>query len=156
MCGEPDRDYGIKRTCHTCVVAKCTAKDSKRKSTGMPAGSGNTFTKRTKKVGDKSAPRLRLTVDQKKKILKLLDNHVAQGQIAACFEKDGSDDEGAERGAGPPAVYGGLLSHFGVLEKAAAGSGNGDAAFHLKRANVTMIAAHASKPTREADMREDS
>ena len=37
---------------------------------------------------------------------------------------------------------------------AAEESGNGDAAFHLSKAKMAMIAAHAAKGARQSDMRE--
>ncbi|CAB1106964.1 unnamed protein product [Ectocarpus sp. CCAP 1310/34] len=64
----------------------------------------------------------------------------------------GGENTGRER-RGPPA-YSGLSPHFGVLESAADESGNGDAAFHLQKAKMAMIAAHAAKRVRQADMRE--
>ena len=54
---------------------------------------------------------------------------------------------------GAPPVYAELSSHFGVLERAAEESGNGDAAFYLSKARIAMIAAHAAKRTRQADLR---
>ena len=66
----------------------------------------------------------------------------------------GPEVEGTERGVGAPPAYAELSSHFGVLEKAAEDSGNGDGAFHLQWAKLAMIAAHASKPARQADMRD--
>ncbi|CAB1108555.1 unnamed protein product [Ectocarpus sp. CCAP 1310/34] len=64
----------------------------------------------------------------------------------------GGENTGRERRA-PPA-YSELSPHFGVLESAADESGNGDAAFHLQKAKMAMIAAHAAKRVRQADMRE--
>ena len=54
---------------------------------------------------------------------------------------------------GAPPAFAELSSHFGVLEKAVEGSGNGDAAFYLQRAKMAMIAGHVCKPARQADTR---
>ena len=79
---------------------------------------------------------------------------LAGREVGKKEKQDSSDDEGTERGVGEPPAYAELSSYFGVLEKAAEDSRNGDAAFHLQRAKIAMIAAHASKPARQADMRE--
>lgn len=47
-----------------------------------------------------------------------------------------------------------LAPHFGVLERAAEEDGDGEADAYLKKPKIVMIAAHASKQTREADFRE--
>lgn len=69
-------------------------------------------------------------------------------------DEESGDDEPAVRGGVAPPPYAELSSHFGALETAAEGSGNHEAAFHLQKAKMAMIAAHASKPARQADMRE--
>lgn len=70
--------------------------------------------------------------------------------------EESSDDEATEeptaRMAPPP--YAAVSSHFGALETAAEESGNHDAAFHLQKAKMAMIAAHTSKPARQTDMRQ--
>ena len=58
------------------------------------------------------------------------------------------------RGRGAPPAYAEPSSHFGVLERAAEGSGNEDAAFYLSKTRMAMIAAHAAKRRRQADLRE--
>ena len=57
------------------------------------------------------------------------------------------------RCAGAPPAYATLSAHFDLLERAADESGNGDAAFHLQKAKMAMIAAHTSKRARQADLR---
>ena len=79
---------------------------------------------------------------------------LAGGEVGKKKKEDSSDDEGTERGVGAPPAYAELSSHFRVLEKATKDIGDGDAAFHLQRAKIAMIAAHVSKPARQADMRE--
>ena len=79
---------------------------------------------------------------------------LAGREVGKKEKEDSSDDEGTERRVGAPPAYAELSSHFGVLEKTAEDSRNEDSAFHLQRAKIAMIAAHASKPTRQADMRE--
>lgn len=67
-------------------------------------------------------------------------------------ENEADDNTGSMRRA-PPA-YGDLSSYFAVLEAAAEQSGNGEAALHLGRAKMAMIAAHSAQRVRQADMRE--
>ena len=69
-------------------------------------------------------------------------------------EENEEDDESTGRGRGAPPSYGGLSSHFGILERAAQDSGNADAALYLSKARMAMIAAYANKRTRQADLRE--
>lgn len=76
----------------------------------------------------------------------------------SCEEEDeeedrgGDENTGRERRSAPP--YDELSSHFGALEAAAEESGNGDAAFYLTKAKMSMIAAHSATRTRQADLRE--
>ena len=63
-------------------------------------------------------------------------------------EEENEEDDGDEstgRGRGTPPAYAELSSHFGVLERAAGESGNGDATFYLSKAGMAIIAAHAAK-----------
>ena len=53
----------------------------------------------------------------------------------------------------PPPPYDQLSPHFIHLEGAAQSSGNEDALFHLKKAKMAMISAHASVRARQADLR---
>ena len=103
--------------------------------------------------GSKRVPRKRLTTDQKVEILDLLEQRVSHEQTADRFgcaeeEVENEEDDGDEstgRGRGAPPAYAELSSHFGVLERVAEERGNGDAAFHLSKAKMAMIAARAAK-----------
>lgn len=74
----------------------------------------------------------------------------------AALAEESSDDEASEEPSSytAPPPYAALSSHFGALEAAAEGSGNHDAAFHIQKAKMAMIAAHGSKATRQTDMRQ--
>eukprot|EP00903_Cladosiphon_okamuranus_P014014 g13032.t1 len=65
-------------------------------------------------------------------------------------EEDGSGDENTGGGRRDPPPYGELSPHFNVLKAAAEESGNRDAAFHLTKAKMAMIAAHAAEGARRA------
>ncbi|CAB1101407.1 unnamed protein product [Ectocarpus sp. CCAP 1310/34] len=67
---------------------------------------------------------------------------------------EGSGDENPGRERRAPPGYEELLSQLGVLEVAAEEGGNRDAALYLTKAKMSMIAAHAPKQGRHADMRE--
>ena len=43
-------------------------------------------------------------------------------------------------------------SSFGLLERAVEEGGNDNATFHLQKARIEFIEAHASKPVRQADI----
>ena len=79
-------------------------------------------------------------------------------------EIDPSDDEkelnesgDAESGGGrkveAPPPYSDLSSCFGPLEQKAESAGNSEAAHFLRKAKMAFLAAHAAKPTRQADIR---
>ena len=154
VCGRVAEDNELHRIC-----SKCSAKAGKRKAIA-PEGAGTGQSKRQKtKQASKSAPRKRLTADQKVEILDLLEQRVSHEQIANRFgcaeEEEGDDgDESTGRCRGAPPAYAELSSHFGILERAAKESENGHAAFYLSKARMAMIAAHAAKRTRQADLRE--
>ena len=99
MCGRVAEDNELHRIC-----SKCSAKGGKRKAIA-PEGAGTGQSKRQKtKEGSKSAPRKRLTTDQKVEILDLLEQRVSHEQIAdrfGCAEEDEEkeEDDGVEHGA---------------------------------------------------------
>ena len=124
---------------HCIISSKCSAKAGKRKAIA-PGGAGTGQSKRQKtNEGSKGAPRKRLTTDQKIKILDLLEQRVSHEEIANHFrcaeEEEGKEeddgDESTGRGRGAPPAYTEMSSHFGVLERAAEESGNGDVTFYL-------------------------
>ena len=156
VCGRVAEDNELDRIC-----SKCSAIAGKRKAI-LPEGAGTGQSKRQKtKEGSKSAPRKRLTTDQKVEIPDLLEQRVSHEPIADRFgcaeeeeEKEKDDgDESTGRGRGAPRVYAELSSPFDVLERAAEESGDEDAAFYLSKARMAMIAAHAAKRTRQTDLR---
>lgn len=197
-CGSVAGDNELHRICTTCVDAT----SHKRKGAVEEGGGGGQAKRPNQGKGKneqkgKGGPRKRLTLDQKLAILKLLEERVAQDEIADRYEcsvrtvravkaakadlekeastagkgdmktkrkeddEDDEDEDGEEgestgrgRGGRAPPAYGELSSHFGILEKAAAESGNGEAALFLAKARMAMIAAHAAKPARQTDLRE--
>lgn len=75
-------------------------------------------------------------------------------EVGVSDDEGGSDGESSGGGGIEPPPYSQLSQHFGPLERAAGESGNSEAAFHLQKAKMAMIKAHASKPVRQSDMRE--
>ena len=157
VCGRVAEDNELHRIC-----SKCSAKAGKRKAIA-PESAGTGHSKRQKTPeGNKRAPSKRLTTDQKVEILDLLEQRVSHKQTADLFgcaeeEVENEEDDGDEstgRGRGAPPAYAELSSHFGVLERVAEESGNGDAAFYLSKAKLAMIAARAAKRTIQVDLRE--
>ena len=69
-------------------------------------------------------------------------------------EEDGSDDGSTGGGGSDPPSYADLSQHFGTLEKCASGCDLTEASYFLKKARMLMVEAHASKPARQADVRE--
>ena len=125
-CGSMFDDNEMNRICSACV-----AKNGKRKA---PAADG----------AEKGQSKRR----------KNADGGSAKSQEQKKEQEENSGDEHTGRARRAPPAYGELSSHFGVLEAAAEESGNGDAAFHLTKAKMAMIAAHSAKPVRQADIRE--
>ncbi|CAB1112272.1 unnamed protein product [Ectocarpus sp. CCAP 1310/34] len=71
-------------------------------------------------------------------------------------QDQGGGGENTGRGGRAPRAppgYEERSSHFGALEVAAEDSGNGDAAFYLTKAKMSMIAAHSARRVRQTDVR---
>ena len=71
------------------------------------------------------------------------------------IELDGAGEVGGA-GSGDvmaPPPYSDLSSHFGSLEESAESCGLSQAAYHLRKAMVLFIEAHAAKPARQTDIR---
>eukprot|EP00904_Undaria_pinnatifida_P009149 jgi/Undpi1/5364/HiC_scaffold_2.g00645.m1 len=73
-------------------------------------------------------------------------------------EEDDDDGNAADGNVGggaaePPPSYAELSQYFAPLESYAAASGLDEAGYLLQRARMLMIEAHASKPTRQTDVR---
>ena len=69
-------------------------------------------------------------------------------------EEDGNDDGSTGGGGSESPSYADLSQHVGTLKKYASGCGMTEASYFLKKDRIVMIEAHASKPTRQADVRE--
>ena len=93
-----------------------------------------------------------------------LEAAAATNARSASSKIDPSDDEkelnesgDAESGGGrkveAPPPYSDLSSCFGPLEQKAESAGNSEAAHFLRKAKMAFLAAHAAKPTRQADIR---
>ena len=67
-------------------------------------------------------------------------------------EKEDGDNERTGCGGTMPPPYAEIFSSFGLVERAADEGDNDNAAFHLQKATMAFIEAHASKPMRQADM----
>ena len=80
-------------------------------------------------------------------------------------DSDHADNEGKElndagevESAGDESVtapppYSDLSELFGPLEDVAQSAGNSEAGYYLCKAKMSFLAAHAAKPTRQADIR---
>ena len=83
---------------------------------------------------------------------------VVEGAESSDSEGEGDDDDDDEDGSmggvgAEPPLHEELSQHFARLENFAAGCGLNEASYLLMRARVLMIEAHASKPSRQADVR---
>ena len=73
-------------------------------------------------------------------------------------EEDDDDGHAADVNVGggaaePPPSYAELSQNFAPLESYAVESGLDEAGYLLQRARMLMLEAHASKPTRQTDVR---
>ena len=62
------------------------------------------------------------------------------------------ESAGGESVTAPP-PYSDLSEFFGPLEDVAQSAGNSEAGYYLRKAKMSFLAAHAAKPTRQADIR---
>ena len=62
------------------------------------------------------------------------------------------ESAGSESVTAPP-PYSVLSEFFGPLEDVAESAGNSKAGYYLRKAKMLFLAAHAAKPTRQADIR---
>ena len=67
-------------------------------------------------------------------------------------ESGDAESAGGRKVEAPP-PYSDLSSCFGPLEQKAESAGNSEAAHFLRKAKMAFLAAHAAKPTRQADIR---
>ena len=69
------------------------------------------------------------------------------------LNKSGDAESGGGRKVEAPPPYSDLSSCLGPLEQKAESAGNSEAAHFLRKAKMAFLAAHAAKPTRQADIR---
>ena len=60
---------------------------------------------------------------------------------------------GVKESVTAPPPYSDLSEFFGPLEDVAQSTGNSEAGYCLRKAKMSFLAAHAAKPTRQADIR---
>ena len=82
--------------------------------------------------------------------LGLLEGSGVGGVDSTDDEKEDGDNE--RTGCEGTVPYAEISSSFGLLEKAVEEGGDNNAAFHLQKARMAFIEAHASKPVRQADI----
>ena len=190
ICGEVEEEgeSEINCICHTCLHSQQAATAATGKRKAQKAGC---IPKRTQAAGgkkaDRSAPRTRLSLDQRsvlsdfhqsaqtwasiedqKDVVEAQRLDEADGVTAALKglsvegwessdseEDEEEDDEDGNIGGGraEPPPYAELSKHFGPLENYSAGCGLGETSYLFKRARMLMIEAHASKPSRQTDVR---
>ena len=127
MCGEvedTDSDNPNNRICHTCISKRSLSNSAKRKQ-------GQDFlqpgTSKKHKPG-------------------------ASGAGKELNDAGEVESAGGESVTAPP-PYSDLSEFFGPLEDVAQSAGNSEAGSYLRKAKMSFLAAHAAKPTRQADIR---
>ena len=98
-----------------------------------------------------------LAADAKDALTERMAGIVAEEIDPSDDEKELNESGDAESGGGrkveAPPPYSDLSSCFGPLEQKAESAGNSEAAHFLRKAKMAFLAAHAAKPTRQADIR---
>ena len=98
-----------------------------------------------------------LAADAKDALTERMAGIVAEEIDPSDDEKELNESGDAENGGGrkveAPPPYSDLSSCFGPLEQKAESAGNSEAAHFLRKAKMAFLAAHAAKPTRQADIR---
>lgn len=94
-------------------------------------------------------------LDQAEDVAAVLKGLPVEGDESSDSEDEEDEEEGSMGGGhNEPPPYAELSQHFAPLERYAAGCALNEASYLLKRARMLMIEAHASKPSRQADVRE--
>ena len=136
LCGEVEdgSDTPTHRICHTCISKRSPSNSAKPKE-------GQGF----------------LQPDAKDALTERMAGIVAEEIDPSDDEKELNESGDAESGGGrkveAPPPYSDLSSCFGPLEQKAESAGNSEAAHFLRKAKMAFLAAHAAKPTRQADIR---
>ena len=98
-----------------------------------------------------------LAADAKDALTERMAGIVAEEIDPSDDEKELNESGDAESGGGrkveAPPPYSDLSSCFGPLEQKSESAGNSEAAHFLRKAKMAFLAAHAAKPTRQADIR---
>ena len=98
-----------------------------------------------------------LAADAKDALTERMAGIVAEEIDPSDDEKELNESGDAESGGGrkveAPPPYSDLSSCFGPLEQKAESAGNSEAAHFLRKAKMAFLAAHAAKPTRQANIR---
>ncbi|CAB1100439.1 unnamed protein product [Ectocarpus sp. CCAP 1310/34] len=173
-CGSVFEDNGQNRICSTCV-----ARTSKRKATPAKGAGAGPFKRQKQTSGGSkkgTGSRARLDNNKKLEILKMLDQKVSHAQIADRFKcslrlietvKAGrqkvetgtaagcGSQKSARKGDFPEVRYMQCCDDEEDKQDQGGGedSGNGDAAFYLTKATMSMIAAHSARRVRQTDIR---
>ena len=129
LCGEVEdgSDTPTHRICHTCISKRSPSNSAKRKE-------GQGF----------------LQPDaRKKKKTQEIDPSDDEKEL----NESGDAESGGGRKVEAPPPYSDLSSCFGPLEQKAESAGNSEAVHFLRKAKMAFLAAHAAKPTRQADIR---
>ncbi|CAM9672359.1 unnamed protein product [Choristocarpus tenellus] len=102
-----------------------------------------------------SCGRLTLGIDGVEEGTEYLNNIYTQEvpENVSNDEKEGGEDDSGRRKVEVPPPYSELSSHFHHLETIAKKYGMQEAAFHIEKARMAMINAHASKPVQQTDIR---
>ena len=149
LCGEVedlDSDKPMHRICQPCSAAKATATGS---SSVGKSTSASKSTSAGKRKADEPRGRGAFLKSKKYVVEDPSDDEIDDGEE---FESTGAGAAGG--GSMPPPSYADLSTFFGPLEHFAQSCGNDEAGNHLRKARMSFIRAFASKPGRQADMRE--
>ena len=128
MCGEVednDSDNPNNRICYTCISKRSLLNPAKRKLGQDVLQPGTS--KKHKQPG-------------------------ASGAGKELNDAGGVESAGGESVTAPP-PYSDLSEFFCPLEDVAQSAGNSEAGYYLREAKMSFLAAHAAKPTRQADIR---
>ena len=147
LCGEVEdgSDTPTHRICHTCISKRSPSNSAKRKE-------GQGFLQpdaRKKKKTQESGSGKRLT----ERMAGIVAEEIDPSDDEKELNESGDAESGGGRKVEAPPPYSDLSSCFGPLEQKAESAGNSEAAHFLRKAKMAFLAAHAAKPTQQADIR---